>query len=46
MVGFGSSIPYFWAISKDKDMTISPKMYANENMIFLMNIDRRLVNLT
>ena len=34
MVGFGSTIPYFWAMSKDKDMTISPKLYANENLIF------------
>ena len=42
MVGFGSTIPYFWAMSKDKDMTISPKIYANENMIYLMSIDRHL----
>ena len=34
MVGFGSTIPYFWAMSKDKDMTISPKIFANENIIF------------
>ncbi len=32
-VGFGSTVPYFWAMSKDKDMTISPKLYANENLI-------------
>ena len=25
-VGFSTSIPYFWAISDDKDMTISPKI--------------------
>ena len=35
MVGFGSSIPYFWAMSKDRDMTITPKLYANENILIL-----------
>ena len=33
MVGFGSTIPYFWAMSDDKDMTIAPKLYADENLI-------------
>ena len=33
MVGFGSTIPYFWAMSDDKDITIAPKLYANENLI-------------
>ena len=32
-VGFSTSIPYFWAISKDKDMTITPKIYAGENIL-------------
>jgi len=32
-VGFSTSIPYFWAISKDKDMTITPKIYAGENVL-------------
>ena len=31
MVGFGTSVPYFWAMSHDRDMTITPKFYANEN---------------
>ena len=35
MVGFGSTIPYFWAISKDRDMTITPKLYAKENILIL-----------
>ena len=30
---FKTSIPYFWAISKDKDMTITPKIYAGENIL-------------
>ncbi len=32
-VGFSTSIPYFWAISDDKDMTITPKLYAGENIL-------------
>jgi len=32
-VGFATSIPYFWAISKDKDMTFTPKLYADENIL-------------
>ena len=32
-MGFSTSIPYFWAISDDKDMTITPKMYAGENIL-------------
>ncbi len=32
-VGFSTSIPYFWAISEDKDMTITPKLYAGENIL-------------
>ena len=43
MVGFGSTIPYFWAISKNRDMTITPKLYANEN-ILLMNEYRQAFN--
>ncbi len=33
MSGFGTSIPYFWAMSHDRDMTLTPKLYANENPI-------------
>ena len=32
-VGFSTSIPYFWAVSKNKDMTITPKIYADENVL-------------
>ena len=35
MVGAGTTIPYFWAMSKDRDMTITPKLYANENVLLL-----------
>ena len=43
MVGFGSTVPYFWAISKDRDMTITPKLYANENVL-IMNEYRQAFN--
>ena len=29
-VGAGFGIPYYWAISKDKDITFTPKFYAKE----------------
>ena len=34
-LGEGITIPYFWAINKDKDLTISHKLYASENPLFL-----------
>jgi LPS-assembly protein len=34
-VGTGFGLPYFWAISNDKDLTFTPKTYANENILFL-----------
>ena len=43
MVGFGTTVPYFWAISKDRDMTITPKLYAKEN-ILIMNEYRQAFN--
>ncbi len=34
-LGTGLSIPYYWAISRDKDFTINNKLFINENPIFL-----------
>jgi len=34
-VGSGIEIPYFWAVSKDRDLTISPKLYQDENPLLL-----------
>ena len=34
-VGFGSAIPYYWAISENKDLTFTPKIYTKENALFL-----------
>ena len=34
-VGPGISLPYFWAISKDKDLTLTPKLYTSENPLLM-----------
>ena len=33
-LGEGLSIPYFWAINKDRDLTFTNKLYASENPLF------------
>ncbi len=35
VVGSGVGTPYYWMISDDKDLTFTPKIYANENPLFL-----------
>ena len=34
-MGFSTTMPYFWAMSKNRDMTITPKIYTNENIIVM-----------
>ena len=34
-VGMGSAVPYYWAISNNKDLTFTPKIYTKENVLFL-----------
>ena len=34
-IGPGLQVPYFWAISHDKDLTFSPKIYGKENPLLL-----------
>ena len=34
-VGAGFGLPYYWAVSKDKDITFTPKFYNNENFLLL-----------
>ena len=34
-VGTGFGLPYYWAISQDKDLTFTPKVYAKENILLL-----------
>ena len=34
-VGNGFAVPYYWAISNDRDLTFTPKLYTRENLLFL-----------
>ena len=34
-IGTGFGLPYFWAISHDRDLTFTTKTYSNENILFL-----------
>ena len=34
-LGTGFALPYYWAISNEKDLTFTPKTYGSENMLFL-----------
>jgi len=34
-LGVGFGLPYYWAISNDKDLTFAPRIYNNENPVFL-----------
>ena len=34
-LGEGLTVPYFWAINKERDFTITPKLFVNENPLFL-----------
>ena len=35
VVGNGFATPYYWAISNDKDLTFTPKIYNKENALYL-----------
>tara|TARA_B100000579_G_scaffold436950_1_gene464590 strand:+ start:272 stop:2698 length:2427 start_codon:yes stop_codon:yes gene_type:complete len=34
-VGTGFGLPYYWAINKNRDLTFTPKIYAEENLLYL-----------
>ncbi len=34
-VGFGADIPYFWNIANDRDLTFTPRFYADNNPLYL-----------
>ena len=34
-VGTGFGLPYYWAINNSKDLTFTPKIYAEENLLYL-----------
>jgi len=35
ILGTGSATPYYWAISNSRDLTFTPKIYNNENALYL-----------
>jgi len=35
ITGAGFGLPYFWAIAENRDLTFTPKFYANENILLL-----------
>ncbi len=43
-LGEGLTIPYFWAINKDKDLTITNKFFVSENPLFLGEYRHALKN--
>ena len=34
-LGTGFAVPYFWSLDKDKDFTLTPKLFVSENPLFL-----------
>ena len=34
-LGFGLSVPYFWALDNDKNFTLTNKLFASENPLFI-----------
>ena len=34
-IGLGLDVPYFWDISDDKDLTFTPRMYSNNEPLYL-----------
>ena len=43
-LGSGFSLPYFWNIANDRDFTITPKVYLNENPLMLAEYRQVLKN--
>ena len=43
-LGSGLATPYFWNIAKDKDLTLTPKFYLNENPLLLAEYRQDFVN--
>jgi LPS-assembly protein len=43
-LGSGLAIPYFWNIAMDKDLTFTPKLYPQENPLFLTEYRQDFVN--
>ena len=43
-VGTGFSVPYYWAMANDRDVTFSPKFYVSENPLFLAEYRQDFLN--
>ena len=43
-LGSGFAVPYFWNIAKDRDITLTPKFYLNENPLFLSEYRQDFIN--
>ena len=43
-LGSGFATPYFWDIAKDKDLTITPKLYLKENPLLLAEYRQDFIN--
>ncbi len=43
-VGAGLSTPYFWNLGNDKDITLTPQFYLNENPLFLSEYRQDFAN--
>jgi|TARA_B110001452_G_C15235503_1_gene427778 LPS-assembly protein len=43
-LGSGLATPYFWNIAADKDVTITPKLYINENPLLLTEYRQDFIN--
>ena len=43
-LGSSISIPYFWDLAQDKDMTITPKLYSSENPLLFLEYRQSFKN--
>ena len=43
-LGSGIATPYFWNIATDKDLTVTPKFYLNENPLLLAEYRQDFIN--
>ena len=43
-LGSGVSIPYFWNVANDRDLTFTPKLYLNENPLLLSEYRQDFAN--
>ena len=43
-LGSGFTTPYFWNIAKDRDVTLTPKFYLNENPLLLAEYRQDFIN--